>query len=189
MGDYTWLVWVTALCCGWRADFALVRQRKSLMQIGLDQPFNGRILVAKDSGPKAPLVCRVLGVLEAVERRVRFRHEGKLESCRNPDHVERDDDVSSRQVPMGILPDAYHEHPRELVLESQAGKGPIALLHVVGAAVADVGAHVLPRVVDPAIGMRPGELHSAIPSNLHSRPAGELPTDNYKNRMLQNAGC
>src|SRR5688572_6334174 len=99
------------------------------MQIGLDQPLKGGILIAKDLGPKPPLVCRVLGVLEPVERGVAFRNEGDLESCRNPDYVECDDDVSSSQVAMGILPDANHEHPRELVLKRQAGKGPIALLH------------------------------------------------------------
>ena len=140
-----------------------------LMQIGLDQPFNGRILIAKDSGSKPPLVCRVLGVLEAVERGVTFRNEGDLESCRNPDYVECDDDVSSSQVAMGILPDAYDQHSGELVLKSQAGKGPVTLLHLVGAAVADVGAHVLPGVINFAIGMRPREFHSGIPSNLHSR--------------------
>lgn len=63
---------------------------------------------------------------------------------------------------MGILPDANNEHARELVLKSQAGKGPITLLHLVGAAVADVGAHILPDVVDPAIGMRPREFHTGI---------------------------
>src|SRR5688500_7306758 len=159
------------------------------MQIGLDQPFNGRILIAKHFGSKPPLVCRVLGVLETVERGIAFRNEGDLESCRNPDHVECDDDVSSRQVAMGILPDADHEHPRELVLKSQAGKGPITLLHFAGGAVADVGAYILPGVVDLAIRMGPREFHGSTPSNLHSRAAGELPTDNYKIRMLENANA
>src|SRR5688572_21942704 len=100
------------------------------MQVGFRQPNYRLGFVSKYLSAKPALHRLCLCMSIAVQGHISFWYEGDLEPRWHPDNVQRNDDVTRREMTVRVLfahPD--NQNACELVLKRDGGNGSIAFLN------------------------------------------------------------